>query len=249
MRSRNVYFAANGLKPFTTHYHYLDAQQPDICPKLVEISMNSGTFTVYENARVFYNGQQIARIRVQKPNHKFGDTTRPDIGAGLAAPSVLLEEYSVDPYDRTRPAPGDSYSATSRLLNVGVRVLATEPHNYFGYVVSGATVVGESSGAVATITRAELISDNWGDVIGNFFFRDPNTNPQPPVLVRSGTKTFKITATPPGVTPLPGSTVFASDAQGTYSGSGTILTQNTTTVTVRNPPPPAPQDLMKLMLQ
>ena len=26
MRSRNVFFAANGLRPFTKHYHYLDAQ-------------------------------------------------------------------------------------------------------------------------------------------------------------------------------------------------------------------------------
>ena len=239
MRSRNVYFAANGLKPFTTHYHYLDAQQPDITPKLVEIQMNSGTFQVYENAKVYYGGKQIARIRVQKPNHKFGDTTRPDIGAGLGSPSVLVEEYTVDPYDRTRPAPGESYSPTSRLLNVGVRVLATEAHDYFGYIVTGATVVGETSGAVANVTRSELISDNWGDIIGNFYFRDPNTNPPPPTLVRSGTKTFKVTATPPGVTPLPGSTVFASEAQGTYSGSGTILTQNTTTVSVRNPPPPA----------
>jgi hypothetical protein len=24
MRSRNVYFNANGLRPFTKHYHYLD---------------------------------------------------------------------------------------------------------------------------------------------------------------------------------------------------------------------------------
>ena len=58
-------------------------------------------------------------------------------------------------------------------------------------------------------------------------------------MVRSGAKTFKVTAVPPGVTPLPGSATFGSTAQGHYSGHGSILTQDTNTVSVRNPPPPA----------
>jgi len=238
MRSRNVYFNANGLRPFTKHYHYLDSQQVDIVPKLCEIEMVSGTFQVFEDADVFYGGRKIGYIRVQKPNHKFGDTGRPDIGAGLGSPAVLVETYSVDPYDRTRPAPGESYSPTSKLINFGVRALATD-EKYYGYVTSGARVVGRSSGAIAEITRAELVSDNWGDIVANFFFRDPNGSPPPPVKVKSGTKTVKVTAVPPGVTPLPGSTVFASEALGSYSGSGTILTQETSRVAVRNPPKPA----------
>ena len=238
MRSRNVYFNANGLRPFTKHYHYLDSQQVDLVPKLCEISMVSGTFQVFEDADVFHGGRKIAHLRIQKPNHKFGDTSRPDIGAGLGSPAVLVEEYSVDPYDRTRPAPGTSYSATSKLINFGVRVLATG-EKYYGYVTSGARIVGRSSGAIANITRAELISDNWGDIVASFFFRDPNSSPPPPVKVKSGTKTVKVTAVPPGVTPLPGSTVFASEALGTYSGSGIVLTQETSRVSVRNPPKPA----------
>jgi len=238
MRSRNVYFNANGLRPYTKHYHYLDSQQVDIVPKLCEINMVSGTFQVFEDADIFYGGRKIGHIRIQKPNHKFGDTSRPDIGAGLGSPAVLVEEYSVDPYDRTRPAPGTAYSPTSKLINFGVRALANN-EKYYGYVTSGARVIGRSSGAIATITRAELISDNWGDIVANFFFRDPNGNPPPPVKVKSGTKTVKVTAVPPGVTPLPGSTVFASEALGTYSGSGTILKQETSRVSVRNPPKPA----------
>jgi len=238
MRSRNVYFNSNGLRPFTNHYHYLDSQQVDIVPKLCEISMQSGTFQVFENARVYYGGQQIGYMRIQSPNHKFGDTSRPDIGDGLGSPAVLVEEYSVDPYDKTRPAPGTSYSATSKLINFGVRTLATE-EKFYGYVTKDATVIGETSGAVATITRAELVSDNWGDIVASFFFRDPNSNPPPPYKVTSGTKTVKVTAVPSGVTPLPGSTVFASESVGSYSGSGTILTQETSRVAVRNPPKPA----------
>ena len=174
MRSRNVYFNANGLKPFTKHYHYLDQHGGlDVFPKLVEIQMNSGTFQVFEHARVFKDVQWIGYVRVQAPNHKFNDNNRPDIGAGLGSPSGLVEKYNVDPYDRDRPAPSDTYSATSKLFNCGVRALANGPE-YFGYCVKGATIVGESSGATATVTACELISDNWGDIVGNFFFRDPN---------------------------------------------------------------------------
>ena len=36
---------------------------------------------------------------------------------------------------------------------------------YYGYVFKGCKVVGKSSGAVATITRAELVTDNWGDIV------------------------------------------------------------------------------------
>ena len=238
MRSRNVYFAANGLRPFTKHYHYLDNQQVDLIPKVCEITMQSGTFSVFEDADVYYGGKKVAYVRIQKPNHKFGDTSRPDIAAGLGSPSVSVEEYTVDPYDRNRPAPGSSYSATSKLINFDVRSIASQ-EKYYGYVPSGARIVGRTSGAVASVTKSELISDNWGDIIACFFFRDPNTNPAPPVKVRSGSKTVRITAVPPGVTPTPGSTVFSSESIGQYSGSGTIVTQETTRVAVRNPPKPA----------
>ena len=49
---------------------------------------------------------------------------------------------------------------------------------YFGYVVKGAQIVGETSGAVATVTNIDLFSDNWGDLLGAFFFRDANAQLQ-----------------------------------------------------------------------
>ena len=51
MRSRNVKFYANGLKPLTKHYHYLDNGVPDIVPKLIEISMSAGTFVIFEKSK------------------------------------------------------------------------------------------------------------------------------------------------------------------------------------------------------
>ena len=241
MRSRNVYFSANGLKPSTKHFHYLDSQSPDIVPKLIEIEMVSGSFTVFENARIglvtLGDNPEIGYVRIQRPNHKFGDNSRPDVGAGLGSPSVLVEDYSVDPYDSSRPAPSSTYSATSRLLNIDVSALASD-EDYYGYAVKGATIVGETSGAVAKITSIDLVSDNWGDIIGSFFFRDANVEPKPPTIFRSGAKTFRVTAATEGAIQIPGATALASDASGVFTGTGTIITQTNNNVQIRNPAAP-----------
>ena len=238
MRSRNVFFNANGLRPNTKHFHYLDNGVPDIFPKLIEINMVSGTFNVFEDVNIELNGTQIAFARIQQPNHKFGDSSRPDVGAGLGSPSVLVEKYTVDPFDSSRPAPSDTYSATSKILNIDTISLANQD-KYFGYIVKGAKIVGKSSGAVATVNNIDLFSDNWGDLLGSFFFRDPNKTPKPPNLFATGTKTFRVTSAPEGTIPVPGASDHASDATGVFTGTGTLQTQNTTTVQVRNPPAPS----------
>ena len=78
MRSRNVGFYASGLKPLTKHYHFLDSGVPDIVPKLTEIEMNSGTFSIFEDVKIELNGKEIGLIRSQEPNHKYGDENRPE---------------------------------------------------------------------------------------------------------------------------------------------------------------------------
>ena len=240
MRSRNVYFAANGLKPFTKHIHKLDSGTPDVFPKIIEISTIAGTqgFKVGENVKVMNGSDQIGYVKAQAPNHKFGDTNRPEVGAGLGSPSVTVEKYTVDPFDKSRPGPAATYSSTSLLFNCDVSALANGS-NYYGYVVNGAKLVGEETGTEATVTNVDLMSDNWGDVLGAFFFRNPHVTPPPSVLFYTGTKTFRLTANTTGEFVPPGSTALASDASGTFSGTGTILTQTTSTVGVRNPPPPA----------
>ena len=100
-------------------------------------------------------------------------------------------------------------------MNIDVTALANS-EEYFGYVVKGATIIGETSGAVARVTSVDLFSDNWGDIIGAFFFRNANAEPKPPVTFRSGTKTFRITAAPEGTIVLPGETSNASDASGVF---------------------------------
>ena len=215
----------------------MDSGVTDIVPKLIEIEMTSGTFSVFEDVKVEVNGKQIGLIRSQSPNHKYGDESRPEFTAGLGAPNSKVEKYIIDPYDRTRPAPSATYSATSRLFNVDVVGLANL-EKYFGYVVKGAKLSGASSGAVATISNTNLFSDNWGDVVGAFFFRNANAIPKPPTLFTTGTKTFKVTSTADGTIPLPSDLPLASSATGTFLGTGVVLTQTNQVVQLRNPPPP-----------
>ena len=233
MRSREVYFLANGLKPDTKHYHFLDSQQVDIIPKLVEIDMQSGTFQKYEKVDIFKGGKKIGHMKLKEPNNKFGNKVTK---MGVMFPPSY-ETYSVNPYDKKGSAPPANYSATSKLLNFDLKKLASS-EEFYGYITKGCKIVGKTSGAVAKVKNFELITDNWGDIVACFHFRDPNKKPAPPVKVKSGTKTVKVTAVPPGVTPIPGSTTQASEAIGTYSGTGTIDTVENFIVQVRNPPKP-----------
>ena len=238
MRSRNVFFTAGNLKPFTRHYHFLDSGVPDIVPKVIEIEMSSGVFSVFEDVKVEVNGNEIGLFRSQAPNHKFGDSSRPEVGAGLGSPNRAIETYDVDPYDRNRPAPSSTYSATSKLFNTDCIGLANV-EKYFGYVVKGAKLTGASSGAVATVTNIDLFSDNWGDILGSFFFRDPNRTPRPPVVFRTGTLTFRITSSAENViVPFTGDAPLQSSGSASYLGTGTVITQNNVSVSLRNPPRP-----------
>ena len=238
MRSRNVGFAANGLKAFTKHIHKLNTGTPDIFPKLVQIEMSTGSqgFTVGESVRVRNGFYSIGRVKAAAPNHKFGRNT-PDILSGISKPAHMIETYISDPFDKSRPAPSDTYSPTSILFNCDIESLAND-ENYFGYVVNGATLTGETSGAEATVTSIDLYSDTYGDLLGAFFFRNANQQPMPSNLFLTGTKTFRLTANTTGEYVPPGSTEFASDATGTYTATGTVLVQKTSMVSVRNPSPP-----------
>ena len=102
-------------------------------------------------------------------------------------------------------------------------------------------LVGQTSGAIAYVKDIRLISDNYGDLIGSFFLRDPHRNPVPSVRLQTGTKTFKITSSSSNDPGLPGSN-SVSFAEANYTSIGTLnqwqmittTTRNLTTTTVTN---------------
>ena len=221
-RSRNVQFFAEGLKPITRHYISLDSiSSIDYVPKLVEISMISGSFNVGEDVEGFTtSGGRIIRFRTARPDHKSGNYSSP------------TKTYNANPYNKDLELP-TAYSASSTIVNVDTFALAEESiGTYGGFIEIGTKLVGKTSGAVATVSNLRLISDTYGDILGTFFIREPNTNPPPLVRIRTGDRVFKITANPSSLPPLPGDLRLASNAETVYQTRGTIRTERTVTTTV-----------------
>ena len=210
IRSRNVAFNASSLRPLQRHYAFFDNTSGiDIIPKLTEISMTSGSFVIGETVKGFLNGSHLFSARVYAPNHKNGPGASP------------TTTYSLNPYDRSVELPS-VYSSSSTILNIDISSLVDEVlGKYFGFVTEGMTLLGESSGSQATVTSIKLIPDTFGDLSGSLFFRDPFTDPLPPLRFTVGTKTFKLTSSSTNATPLKGSLLISS-GETTYEASGLI---------------------------
>lgn len=243
IRSRNIEFSISNIKPSTQFYLFFDSNSAvDFIPKLVEISNNttlenygaSGTFIVGEEVVGTSNGSNLIKFRVATANHKRGAFNSPS------------STYMVNPYIKGESLPS-TYSSSSKVLNIDTYSLSQEAQGkYSGYLVKGMRLVGQTSGAVAYVKDLRLISDNYGDLIGTSFLRDPNTTPPPSVRIETGTKTFKLSSSSTNALGRPGSTAI-SYAEANYSADGmfeqwenlittTIRTTdlNTTTITTTN---------------
>lgn len=228
-RSRNVEFKGTGLRPFSRHYHFIDdVSSLDVIPKLIEIEMISGTFRVGEDVVGFPQDESNRTIifRCAQTNHKSGAYNSPS------------KVYTFNPYNKDEIIPA-TYSASSTLLNVDTFSLSEESlTRYNGYIEIGTELIGSTSRAIARVKDIRLVSDSLGDINGCFFIRDPNRNPTPLVRINVGNRVFKLTSNSANSTIIPGSE--DSRAQTTYSTDGIIQTQASSTVQVRNPPPPNP---------
>lgn len=229
MRSRNTEFSVTNLKPLTQYYQFLDGNgSVDFVPKLVEIATDSslqnygsqGSFIVGETVNAWITSPSglyipIIQFRVATPNHKYGPYNNPTV------------KFDINPYDKNESLP-DLYSPSSKVLNIDTFSLSEEAQGlYSGYLIQGVRLIGATSGAIAYVKNLRLISDNYGDLIGTFFIRDPNTTPPPSVRINTGNKTYKISSSPSNERSIVGSTSISS-AETTYNSSGTVELYETT---------------------
>ena len=99
--------------------------------------------------------------------------------------------------------------------------------------------IGETTGAIATLTNIRLIPDEFGSVFGSFFFRDPTTSPPPPLRFTNGIKTFRLSSSVTNAESTRGDEgIGITRGEARYSTVGLINQFTSTTTIVRRPPPP-----------
>jgi len=229
MRSRNTQFSANNLKPLTRFYQFFDGNgSVDFIPKLLEVANDStlanygsiGVFEVGETVIGYNDGESVITFRLASGNHKEGSFNSPS------------KTFNINPYAKSENL-SSTYSQSSKVLNVDTFALSEEAQGkYFGYVKVGTKLVGQTSGAVAYVKDLRLISDNYGDLLGSFFLRNPLAIPSPAVRITTGTKTYKLTNSSTNSAPLPGSKL-QSTAETSYRSEGRfeVRQRQTTRVT------------------
>jgi hypothetical protein len=256
LRSRNIEFDVKGLRPVTKFYSFFEGIDVSayIIPKLLEIEMISGTFTVGETVESdpHFTANQI-KFRLASPNHRTGpfDGSNPpsiekpvpvvDFATGeilseTQQPTFIPDVYTLSPYTQ-QPIP-ESYSESSTFLNVDTRSLQLPSEiEYYGMVSPNMRLIGKSSGAVAKITSIRLISDNQGRLIGSLYIPNPNIVGNPKWI--NGENTFTITDTKSldevSITEYISNTrVNQSSAEAEFSSSAIRNVTETNILTTRN---------------
>ena len=199
MRARNIQFTARSLKPFTQVFPFFDNVDVNkyVMPKLVEITMTSGTFQVGEavagvmpsslttTGTTSSTQQPVAGVpaivfRVANANHKYGAYNNPS------------DVFDRNPYDRQNQLPSD-YTQGSTIINVDIFSLASDDSPQFlGNIATGMQLVGQNSGATATVRDVRLLTDRVGTVIGSF--RVPSTNDPTAPEFETGNNVFRLTS-------------------------------------------------------
>ena len=218
MRSRNVNINATNLKPRTRYYQFLDnTSGVDFIPKMLEIARDenlqisgaSSAFDIGETIVGTIDGRELLRFRLCHPRHKSGSFNTPDTF------------YNVNPY-RSGEFTDTLYSSSSRVLNVDTFSMSQQAQgDYYGYATVGMKLKGQSSGAEAYVKDLRLVSDNYGDLIGTFFLRNPQASPAPAVRIRTGSKPYRLSSSKSNAEPLPGSTAI-SFGETNYRATGTL---------------------------
>ena len=221
MRERNIEFTGTRLKPNTQVFSFFDnVNVTQRCtPKLLQISMNSGVFQVGEEVVGSISGVDSAsiRFRVATANHKYGPYNNPN------------DFYDSNPYLRGNAIPS-VYSAESTILNVDTASLASEENPTFrGHVVNTMILRGQTSGAEATVTNVNLITDRVGTVIG--CFNVPGEEDVSDQTFNTGRNVFKLTSS--AINSIVEGTT-TTEAEEVFYSQGDIDTTEEVTLSLRN---------------
>jgi len=215
MRSRNVEFSGEKLKPKTRFYPFFDGVdiKAFVTPKLLEVTKNpnddsetnSTPFQVGETVKGLTSG---CSLRILEPN----------------------DNYTTNPYTNVNISSVSDYTANLGWINIDTGALAAQALGaYAGNPIPNEILVGQSSGAKAKVKERKLVTDPSGFLKGTFFIPDPSkaTNPK----FKTGTRIFRLSDTT-NDSQVQGES--ESSAQTEYAATGILQTTQETIISVRN---------------
>ena len=215
IRSRNVGFNVDRMKPRTRVYAFFDGVNITnyITPKVIEIIKNSST-DARTNETPFVVGETV-----------IGQTS----GCQLkVAPAD--DGYKTDPYGKGTETLPASYSSQTPFLNHDIPAISENVSpDYFGNMQVGELLVGQTSGAIAVVKDRRILTDNVGNVQGTFFIPSPKNDANP--RWATGSRTLRFTTSDTN-SRTPGDVDSSADT--TYTASGVLQTVQENILAVRN---------------
>ena len=215
IRSRNIGFNVDRLKPRTRMYAFFDGKDINtyITPKVIELIKNSSS-DARTNETPFVVGETV-----------IGQTSGCQLK--VAAPD---DGYKTNPYGKGTEALPTSYASQTPYLNHDIAAISeTVSPDFFGNMQVGEVLIGQTSGAVAVVKDRRFLTDNVGNLQGTFFVPSPKNDANP--RWATGTRTIRFTTSDID-SKLPGA--VDSSAQTNYTASGTLQTVQENILAVRN---------------
>ena len=220
MRSRNIEFVCQKLKPRTKFFAFFDGiaiPKKLITPKVLGVIKDPSTDAQTNNIP-FQIGETVY---VKKGNGKFRFKAR------VSAPN---ENTAINPLDGTDISTTTDYTSNLSFINIDTKSLADQVKgNYYGSPKLNDYLVGETSGAVAKVSNKDMITDKKGNLRGSFFIDAPNVEGN--LKFKTGTKLFRLSDSSSN-----SKVVGVSDSSGEaeFSASGILQTTQETIISVRN---------------
>ena len=134
-----------------------------ITPKIIEL-VKSSTADPNTNETPFVVGETV-----------IGEISKCQIKVAPANDGM-----KTDPYGTGANTLAESYASQTAFLNIDVTAMAESVNpNFFGNVVVGEVLVGQTSGARAVVRDRRLLTDNIGNLKGTLFIPSPKNDSNP----------------------------------------------------------------------
>ena len=215
IRSRNIGFNVDRLKPRTRMYAFFDGVDVTgyMTPKVIEITKSSSA-DPNTNETPFVVGETV-----------IGQTSKCQLKVAPANDGL-----KTDPYGVGQATLAESYASQTPFLNIDITAMAESVNpNFFGNALVGEVLVGQTSGARAVMRDRRLLSDNIGNLQGTLFIPSPKNDSNP--RWATGTRSVRFTTSS---TNSKASGDVDSSADTTYQATGTLKTVRENILAIRN---------------